>query len=115
MLQRCNAQRLDEICDSATDALKAAQPREKSVEATKESFDLYNSILPDGGAARTCFPEQVRMVRWLRSAKGSDLAEMIIWRVPDGKNTQLVSVSPGPGHASFDNAVVKAHSCDFRH
>ena len=115
LIRRFNGQHFDAIYDSAADLFKTAQSREKVVAAMKEAFDLYGPITQDAGTATTCFPQQVRMARWLRSGKGDDLTGMFIWYVADGQNAQLLLFRLVSGHSPVSSAVAEANRCDSRH
>jgi hypothetical protein len=112
MIRQYNAKDFDAIYDGAADALKSAVPRRQVTDAMKLTFDNFGAVVDDNEAATTCFPNQVRMVRWMKSASGGELTALVTWFVPDGKHAQLVSAQISPGHASFDPAIVRAHSCN---
>ena len=111
MIRQYNAKDFDAIYDGAADALKSGMSRQQVTDAMKWTFDKFGVVVDDDEAATTCFPNQVRMVRWMRSANGSQLTALVTWFVPDGKNAKLVSAQISPSHASFDPAIVQAHSC----
>ncbi|PCE33003.1 hypothetical protein BZL54_07690 [Burkholderia ubonensis subsp. mesacidophila] len=113
-VEQYNAQHFGEIFDGATDGFKTGVSREQLVAMLKYGFDLYGPLMGDEGAATTCFPEQVRMVRWFKSSKGSDLTVKLIWHVPDGKHARLAWLNLETGHAAFDPEIVKAHACGSR-
>ncbi|PMS16988.1 hypothetical protein C0Z18_21200 [Trinickia dabaoshanensis] len=114
MIRHYNAEDFDAIYDGAADALKSGVSRRLVTDAMKLTFDKFGVVVDDKEAATTCFPNQVRMVRWMKSANGSELTALVTWFVPDGKNAKLVSAQISPGHASFDPAIVRAHSCTHR-
>ena len=111
MIHQYNARDFDAIYDGAADALKAGVPRAQVTNAMKETFDKYGMIADDNAAATTCFPNQVRMVRWMKSGNGSELTALVTWFVSDGKTAKLLSAQISSGHASFDPDIVRAHSC----
>ncbi len=110
-MRQYNAKDFDAIYDGAAAALKSGVSRQQATDAMKQTFDKFGVMVDDNEAASTCFPNQVRMVRWMRSANGSELTALVTWFVPDGKNAKLVSAQISPGHASFDPEIVRAHSC----
>ncbi len=111
MIRQYNAKDFDAIYDGAADALKSGVSRQRVTDAMRLTFDKFGVVIEDKEAATTCFPNQVRMVRWMRSGNGDELTALVTWFVPDGKNAKLVSAQISPGHASFDQAIVRAHSC----
>lgn len=111
MMRQYNAKDFDAINDGAADALRSGVSRRQVTDAMKLTFDKFGTVVDDKEAATTCFPNQVRMVRWMRSANGSELTALMTWFVPDGKNAKLVLAQISPGHASFDPSIVRAHSC----
>ncbi|HDR8929805.1 MULTISPECIES: hypothetical protein [Burkholderia] len=113
-IQRFNNKQFDAIYDSFADNVRKSVSRPQAVESMKETFDQYGSITEDIEGATTCFPEQVRMVRWLKSAKGNDLTAMMIWFVPDGEKAELVMMQIVPGHSPVNPETVRAHSCSGR-
>lgn len=111
MIRQYNAKDFDAIYNGAADALKAGVSRQQVTDAMKQTFDRFGAVVDDKEAATTCFPNQVRMVRWLKSENGGALTALVTWFVPDGRNAKLVSAQISTGHASFDPAIVRAHSC----
>ncbi len=114
VIQRFNSGKFDAIYDSFADVAKKAVARKQAVDAMSETFDRYGSITEDIVGATTCFPQQVRMVRWLKSSKGDDLTAMMIWSVPDGEHAALVMMQIVPGHSPVNPETVRAHSCSGR-
>lgn len=112
LVRRYNAKQFNDIYLNAADAFKSGQTEEVAVAAMNASFKMYGEIATDTEAATTCFPRQVRMVRWLSTIAGKDLTEMSMWYVPDGKAAKLLSFRVSPGRAAFDPASAKTHSCD---
>ncbi|WP_254616458.1 DUF3887 domain-containing protein [Burkholderia metallica] len=113
-IQRFNSKQFDAIYDSFADNVKKTIPRRQALDAMNATFDRFGEITQDAEAATTCFPEQVRMVRWLKSSKGGDMSAMIIWYVPDEKHVELVMMQFVPGHSPVDPDIVRAHSCSGR-
>lgn len=113
LVQRFNAGQFDQIYDAAADAMRAAVPRERTVEAMRATMAAYGTIVEDQEGATTCFPDQVRMVRWLKSSNGSNLTQMSIWYTPGG-DARLLMMQISPGHASVDPEVVNRNRCSSR-
>lgn len=113
-IQRFNSRQFDAIYDSFADNVKKVVPRKQAVDAMNATFDRFGTVTEDIEGATTCFPEQVRMVRWLKSSKGDDLSAMMIWYVPNGEHAELVMMQIVPGHSSVDPEIVRAHSCSGR-
>ncbi|QYD68243.1 DUF3887 domain-containing protein [Paraburkholderia edwinii] len=111
MIRQYNERNFDAIYDSASDALKSELSRAQVTDAMKQTFDKYGVIGDDSAAATTCFPYQVRMVRWMKAENGTELTALVTWFVPDGKHAMLVSAQISPGHSSFNPDIVRAHSC----
>jgi len=78
------------------------------------TFDQFGVITEDVEGATTCFPNDVRLVRWLKSSKGNELTAMVRWYVPDGEHAQLIMMQISPGHSSVDPKIVQEHSCTKR-
>jgi hypothetical protein len=111
VIERFNSRQFDDIYDSLADNAKKALSRGQAVDAMSATFELYGRITGDIEGATTCFPEQVRMVRWLKSSKGEDLTAMEIWYVPDRDKAELVMMKIAPGHSPVNPETVRAHSC----
>jgi hypothetical protein len=113
-IQRLNSRQFDAIYDSFADNARKAVPRRLAVDAMAATVDRYGTITEDIEGATTCFPEQVRMVRWLKSSKGNELTAMIIWYIPDEEHAELVMMQIVPGHSSVNPEIMRAHSCSRR-
>jgi hypothetical protein len=111
LIQQLNEQRFNDIYDAAADAFKAAQTRDKSTSVMKATYDLYGTITEDAEAATSCFPQQVRMVRWLKTSKGNELTEMSAWYVLNGKPT-LLMFQVNQGHSPVSYSAAHGHPCD---
>jgi hypothetical protein len=114
VIQRFNSRQFDAIYEDFADDAKKALSREQAVDAMNATSELYGRITEDVEGATTCFPEQVRMVRWLKSSKGTDLTAMMIWYVPGGEKARLVMMQIVPGHSTVNPETVAAHSCSGR-
>ncbi|WGY70644.1 hypothetical protein KEC55_26840 [Burkholderia cepacia] len=113
VMQRFNAQAFDAIYDDAADAMHAAVSRTQAVDAMRATLKAYGTILEDNEGATICFPDQVRMVRWLKSSNGIDLTQMSLWSTPGG-DAKLVMMRISPGHASVDPEIVRRNRCGSR-
>lgn len=100
VVQRFNAQAFDAIYDDAADAMRAM-------------LKAYGTIVEDNEGATTCFPDQVRMVRWLRSSNGTDLTQVSLWSTPGG-DAKLVMMRISPGRVSVDPEIVHRNRCGAR-
>lgn len=100
VVQRFNAQAFDAIYDDAADAMRA-------------TLKAYGTIVEDNEGATTCFPDQVRMVRWLRSSNGTDLTQVSLWSTPGG-DAKLVMMRISPGRVSVDPEIVHRNRCGAR-
>ena len=114
LIQRFNGRQFDAIYDSSADATKRSVSHDQFIVAIQSDFDTSGLIVDDVEAATTCFPEQVRMVRWLKTSKGTEQTAMIIWYLPDESRAQLLMIQVSPGHAPVSSEIVKAHPCSGR-
>ncbi|VWC44501.1 hypothetical protein BLA13014_07159 [Burkholderia aenigmatica] len=113
VVQRFNAQAFDAIYDDAADAMRAAVSRTQAVDAMRATLKAYGTIVEDNEGATTCFPDQVRMVRWLKSSNGTDLTQISLWSTPGG-DAKLVMMRISPGHSSVDPEIVHRNRCGSR-
>ncbi|MBN3742330.1 MULTISPECIES: hypothetical protein [Burkholderia] len=113
VVQRFNAQAFDAIYDDAADAMRATVSRAQAVDAMRATLKAYGTIVEDNEGATTCFPDQVRMVRWLRSSNGTDLTQVSLWSTPGG-DAKLVMMRISPGRVSVDPEIVHRNRCGAR-
>ncbi|MGS0895958.1 hypothetical protein ACVBGC_26005 [Burkholderia stagnalis] len=113
LVQRFNARRFYAIYDTAADAMRAAVPRAQAVAAMHATLDAYGTIVEDIEGATTCFPDQVRMVRWLKSSNGTALTQMSLWSTPGG-DAKLPMMRIFPGRAGVDPEIVRRNRCSPR-
>lgn len=113
LIQRFNAKEFNAIYDDAAQAMRDAVPRAKVVGAMVATMDAYGPIVEDTEGAVTCFPDQVRMVRWLKSSNGTELTQMSMWYTPGG-DAKLLMMQISPGREAVDSTIVDRHRCSSR-
>lgn len=113
VMQRFNAMQFDKIYDDSSEAMKGAVTRDQAVESIRATFERFGTISEDREAAITCFPNQVRMVRWLKSSRGDELTQISAWDTPGGE-AKLIMMQISPGHQTVDLSLVNKHPCNSR-
>jgi hypothetical protein len=111
LIRQLNNGEFDAIYDGAADAMKQSIPRAQFIGAVKQSVLRTGKLSGDTSAATTCFPGQVRMVRWFKGMNGEDFTALIHWYVPDGRRAYLVMMQLNPGRLEVDPKVVQDHQC----
>ena len=113
LVKRFNAKQFDLIYEDAAPAMRDAVPRKQVVEAMAATMGAYGVIVEDAEGAVTCFPDQVRMVRWLKTSSGAELTQMSMWHTPGG-DAKLLMMQILPGRTTVDPEVVLRHRCSSR-
>lgn len=113
LIQRFNARQFDSIYDDAAQAMRDSVPRKTAVDAMAATMDAFGTIVEDREGVATCFPNQVRMVRWLKSSKGIELTQMSTWSTPGG-DAKLLMIHISQGRAAVDPTIVERHRCSSR-
>jgi hypothetical protein len=113
LVKRFNSKQFDLIYADAAQAMRDAVSRRQMVEAMTATMDAFGTIVEDTEGAVTCFPDQVRMVRWLKSSSGAELTQMSMWYTPGG-DAKLLMMQISPGREAVDPAIVEQHRCSSR-
>lgn len=114
LIRLFNSKQFDAIYDQAADAMRATVGREQAVQAMEATIKMYGPIVEDVEGATTCFPDQVRMLRWMKSSNGTDLTQLSQWSTP-GDEAKLLMMNIFPGHDVADPEIVNRHRCAPRH
>lgn len=77
VMQQFDNRRFGAIYVASADAFKHSIARAQGIDAMNATFAMFGSIVQDVERATTCFPEQARMIRWLKTSSGNDVTAMV--------------------------------------